>query len=280
MRPETKHSIILVAGTGTTAVLSMVYSFHVGRQLGPALFADFATVISLTMTLALALGPINGVVTRFTAQYACHNDYGKIRTLYHEIGKRVLLIGAVAVVAGVVMLGPLGRWLKFDSSIPLLFALGITYLSLMLNVPRGVLRGVQWFGSYNINTVTESLIRLAAGVALLHFVCGVAAALSAYVVALAAIVIIGHRQARRVWNGHAALPVDGRDIKSFSVAMVVFAACGAGFQNIDMLMAKHYFADAEAGQYAAAFTPGPGHGGAGHSLRHPLDAANQQPPRA
>ncbi len=254
MRTETRHSLILVVGTGTTALLSMVYSVYAGRMLGPADYADFTAAISLIVLFSLALGPINGIVTRFTAQFASRGEYGKIRTLSREISKRVALFGLIGVLIGLLAVRPLAGVLQFNSPIPLIMAYGLTYLSLLLNVPRGVLRGVQAFGKYSVNTVLEATIRLIAGIVLLQCICGVVSGLSAYLIALTGILVFARFQMRSIWRGHAAESVDGSAIRRFTAPMFVLALCGASFQNIDMLFVKHYFAPADAGHYGAAFT--------------------------
>ena len=151
MRTETRHSIVLTAGTGTTAALSLIYTVYAGRVLGRVAYADFVAAVSFANLCYIALGPINGTVARFTAQYASRSEYGKIRTLCREVGKRVAKYGVLGLIAGLVMLKPLAVVLRFDSVVPLLLAYVMVYLTLLLSVARGVLRGVQSFHQYNLN---------------------------------------------------------------------------------------------------------------------------------
>lgn len=254
MRPETKHSIVLIAGTGTTAVLSMVYSVYAGNALGPAKYADFTTAVSLVMMCQIALGPINGTVTRFTAKYAASGEYGKVIVLSREIAKRVALYGLIGGAIALLFLRPVANVLQFASIWPLAMAYIVTYLILLLSVPRGVLRGVQNFRQYNINIVLESAIRLTVGVLFLKASCTVVSGLSAYFAALVAILLVSLFQLRSVWAGHQPEQVDGSAIRRFTVPMLILTMTSAGYQNIDMLFVKHAFAETEAGVYSAAFT--------------------------
>lgn len=241
-------------GTGLTAVLSLIYVVYAGRRLGPADYADFTATVSIVSLLSLALGPINGIVTRFTAQYAARGEYGKVRTLSYEIIRRVGAYGLVIVVAGLVLAMPLSGLLQFNSPLPLIMAWLLVYFSLLLNVPRGLLRGIQAFGRYSVNNVMEAAVRLGTGLPLLHWMTTVLSGLTAYMIALAAVLAFSMYQVTPIWRDHPAEPVDGSAVKRFTWAMFLAASIGAGFQNIDMLFVKHLFDPAVAGHYGAAFT--------------------------
>ena len=43
----------------------------------------------------IALGPINGTIAKFSAQYAARGEYGKVRSIYREAARRMALYGFV-----------------------------------------------------------------------------------------------------------------------------------------------------------------------------------------
>ncbi|MHC4696671.1 MAG: glycosyltransferase [Planctomycetota bacterium] len=274
MRTETRHSIVLLAGTGITVVLSLAYSVYAQRVLGPVQAADFVAALSLVALCQIALGPINGTVTRFTAQFASHGQYGKVRTLSREITKRVALYVLVGVAVGLVLVKGVAGLLQFQSVTPLLVAYGMIYVTLLLSVSRGVLRGLQAFAQLNVNTILEAAVRLAVGLALLEFLGVASAGLSAYLIALILTLAISYLQMSRARAAHDRLgsrthtpvenrchtesspnteSVDGRAVLRFTGPMFLMMITSAGFQNIDMLMVKHYFGGTDAGIYGAAF---------------------------
>ena len=254
MRPETKHSLILLFGTGVTAAFSLVYAAVAGKWLGPERYGEFAAAVSFATVAGIALGPINGTVARFTAQYANLGAYGKIRTLAREITGRVARYSLVGVVVGLLLLKPLAVWLQFRSLWPLVLAYAMVVLSLLLSVVRGVLRGAQTYGLYSTNTILEAVVRLGVGVLLLGWACNVAAGLAAYVAALALTLVLAHAQLRRLWPGAAPERLDGGPIARYTALLCLMMLASAGFQNIDMLLVKAYFPEAPAGIYGAAFT--------------------------
>ena len=254
VRTETRHTIILIAGTGATAVLSLLYAAYAGRVIGLAEYADFATAVALVMMCQIALGPINGTVARFTAEYSGRGETGKIQALSRAVTRRVALYGLLGVVIALLAVKPLAALLQFTSVLPLVVAYGMIYLMLLVSVPRGVLRGVQSFGHHSVNTVLEASLRFGMGVLLLAFVRVAVTGLSAYVVALVAVLIVSRFQLRHLWAGVEPQPVDGAAVRRFAVPMFVMMLASGGFAHLDMFFVKHYFGATDAGVYGAAFT--------------------------
>jgi len=252
MQIETRQSIVLTAGIGITAVLSMVYSVYVGRRLGVEQYADFTTAVALATLCCTALGPINGTVARFTAEYSTRGELGRVLTLSREVWRRVSRYGLLGWIVALPILYPLTRMMGFQSVLVALAAFGIIYLNLLLSVPRGVLRGLQRYGKYNTNIMLEAAARLAAGVALVESLRQAWAGIAAYVLALILVLVVSHWQLRSVWRGHQPERVDGGAIRRFTLPLFLFTATAAGFQNGDMLFAKYFLADAQAGLYGAA----------------------------
>lgn len=252
MRAETRHSAVLVSGAGVTAVISMIYVVFAGRVLGPASYAEFVAAISFVHLSMIAFGPINATVARFTAQYASRGEYGKVLFLTRAVWRRISVYGLLGLAVGLVVFQPVRTVLRFESAWPLLVAYAMVYLHILLNVPRGVLRGAHRFGSYNINIVIESGTRLVFGVILLTLFCNASVGLSAYVAGLIVVLFVSRVQLRSIWHGHEAQRVDVAAVKRFTVPMSITMFTSAAFQNMDMLFVKHYFEASEAGVYGAA----------------------------
>lgn len=254
MRPETRHSLVLIVGTGITTLLAITYNVYAGRVLGRVAYGDFVAVISLVALCHIALGPINGTVARFTAQYATENSLGKIRGLWREVSRRVVVYGLVCGVIALALAMPIASVLKLASPWSVVAGIAIIYTTLLVAVSRGALRGLQSFGGLNVNTITEAAVRLLAGVLLLHLWLRPAAGLSSYVLALLVAYFLSRWQLGRRWSGHPPRSVDGAAVRRFTLPLLVMAITSAGLQNVDMLLAKRFVSEADAGIYGAAFT--------------------------
>ncbi len=245
---------MLVAAVTTTALLTLCFSVYVGRTLGPVEFADFAAAISFLLLGTTATGPINGTVAKFAARYASRDEPGRIRALNRAVAARAGGWGLVGLAIGLVALSPLTRILDLRSTAPLLIVYAVVLLTLVVNVDRGVLRGVQHFGKYSVNIVCESGTRLLAGVALLAVSRQAAFGIGANLVAMAFIFVLTRVQLRDVWRGHAPARFEGAEVALFAVPMFALSAGIAGLDNIDMLFVKSCFSATDAGVYGAAWT--------------------------
>ncbi len=254
MRDEMRQSLILLVGIGAAATLGLVFTVFAGRQLGPALNAELVGALAIVYWCQLALGPINGTVARFSAKYAAEKSPGKIRTLACAVAKRTAKWGLLGGAAVVLISQPISRLFNFQSVIPFVGAVVIVYLTLQLSVVRGVLRGVKEFGQLNANTIVEAGTRLFVGAALLLWLVDIRVALSAYVIALIVSLGVGSWQLSRIWKGHATEHVDGNAIRRFGFPMLILMFTSAGYQNVDMFLAKYAFAPHVAGEYGAAFS--------------------------
>jgi len=253
MRTETRQSFILLAGTAATAALSLVYTLYVLNVLGTERAADFSAALSLFALCQLALGPINGTVARFSAQYAGEGALGKVRVLSVEVARRVAVYGVAGFAVVLLLLRPLSALLRYESVVPLLIAFAMLYVTMLIAVARGVLRGVQRYGPYNVNIVVEAAMRLGIGLLILPLLPDAAGALLAYLIALTATLAVSAVQLAAVWRGHRPQRVDGRAIREFTAPMFVMLITAAGFQNLDMLVVKHVHQPVDAGIYSAAF---------------------------
>jgi len=246
--------MVLVIGTGVSTLLAITFNVYAGRVLGRVAYGHFVAVISVVALCHIALGPINGTVARFTAQYATENALGRVRGLWQEVSRRVTVYGLVCCTIALALALPIATVMRLDSPWSVVAGIAITYATLLVAVSRGTLRGLQSFGGLNANTITEAGVRLVAGVVLLSIWIEPAAGLSAYVIALITAHFLARLQLRRRWAGHPLRDVDGAAVRRFTLPLLVMSVASAGLQNIDMLLAKRFVTESEAGLYAAAFT--------------------------
>lgn len=254
MKPETRQSVILVGGTGIATALGLVFSAVAGRLLGPERGADFFAAVSLVAFCQIALGPINTTVARFCARFAGESAPGKVHSLYRAVSRRVIVVGAIAIAAALLATPLIRIVLKFDSAGPVIAALLTLYVTFILSVARGTLRGLQAFVSLNVNNITEALVRLTLGILLLLMSRSATVAVAAYLSGTLIAALLGHMQVRAMVTGHQRERVDGKEVVAFTLPVFVMMLIAAGFQNVDMLLVKSLFSDAAAGLFGAAHT--------------------------
>ncbi|MCH7719387.1 MAG: oligosaccharide flippase family protein [Planctomycetes bacterium] len=252
MREEARHSTVLIVGTGASALLSIAYRCYAGRVLGPDDFSDFGFTVTFILFCCAALGPINGTVARFTAQFAARGEYGKILTLSRGISRRVVGIGVVGLLVGLLVAGPLANFLNLHSPALLPLAYVTILLTLWLSVARGTLRGLQRFDALNRNAVAEAASRLVIGIVVLSLLVTPAAGISAFLVAVGLVLVLARVQLSGLFRDHAPCPLDASAVKRFAVPMFAFSLAKGGLEHVDVLMVKQFLPATAAGQFVAA----------------------------
>jgi O-antigen/teichoic acid export membrane protein len=259
MRRELVHSAILGAGTVVTALFTLFYMAWAGRRLGPSEASDFYAAIFLVFLLLAATNPVSAIVARFAATDAAAGDHARVEALRRWMTRR--LGAAIAVVFLLVL--PFGGWLAralgFASVGPFALAGAVTALFALLQVGRGVLRGLERYDSYGLNRALEAGLRAVGGVAVLSFAVAAGTpqtaslALWPYVGAAFIALLLTERELRT--NAPApAGRVDARAVLGFSAIMMVLALADAGFENLDVLFVKATFGADASGVYGATAT--------------------------
>lgn len=252
MREEARHSTVLIVGTGASALLSIAYRCYAGRLLAPDGFSEFGVTIAFILFCCAAFGPINGTVARFTAQFAVRGEYGKILTLSRGITRRVVGIGVVGLLVGLLLTRPLASALNLHSPALLPLAYVAILLTLWLSVARGTLRGLQRFDALNWNAVAEAASRLAIGVVVLSLLLTPAAGISAFVVAVGLALVLARVQLSGLFRDHAPCPLDASAVKRFALPMFAFSLAKGGLEHVDVLTVNRFLPPTEAGQFVAA----------------------------
>ena len=252
---DIRDSIIVITGAGITALISMVYAVYAGRLLGPHEAADFYVIIALCMLFVSAAGPVNVTVTKFTAQYAARGTYGSIRALVSFVEKRVHLLGLIFLFSMVLLRQPIAHRLQIRQPVLVVYAGVFVYLSFLIFVFRGALRGMERYGAYAANTVLEAVARLAGGIMLLFFFKTAGAGFLAYSIALGiAFIMVRWHYRWTVPRGTGECSHDDTRVHGFFFWMLATSVCASGLLTLDMTFVKHYLPRTVAGYYGAAQT--------------------------
>ena len=252
MRDELRHTLTLAFGTGVSSLLRIAFVVYAARVLGPEAYADFYAVLALVFLFATGMAPIAGTVSRFTSLHLARSDPAALVGLLHFARRQVGRIVAALLIASPLVVLLLRRQLSLDSYAPAILTAAILPLALLIDLPRGVLRGALDFVGFSLNISLEAVVRLALCVLLLARAPTVEAALLAFLLAALLIWPFGEAQVRRLTRGVAPSSADGRTLKRFGANLFVVAFIGAALQNVDVLVARSFFPDLEAGLYAAA----------------------------
>jgi O-antigen/teichoic acid export membrane protein len=243
-----KHSSILFIASLIAGFLNYLYQVYVGRVLGPSDYSIFSSLVSLLLIISIPSSTILTSVAKLVSEY--NPEHGKIKFLIAQAFKKLTLIGGLVSLLFIISSAYIGDFLKIDSRMPFLILSLVLFISFLTPILTGALQGLQMFNQMGINGIAGAFFKLIFGVVLVYFSFGVNGALLAlflgsFFALLSALIPLRFLKTSREVNGN---------VKFFTYSMtVLFATVGLSFlPNVDILLVKHYFDNANAGYYAAA----------------------------
>jgi len=219
---------LVVGAGGVAAALGYLWTIAVGRLLPPDQYSDFSAAAAVLYFAITAFLPLTQTVAYFVVRGA--------PGLEAKLMKIALAGGALLVAVGAAAAKPL---------------LVLLVLSIMttaiLAIRRGVQLGEQRFAAYAWNIAAESALRLALAIALVQWRPSAVYAIGSYAASTAIAIRLAGLRPR---GSEARLEMDA--FLRYLTPMLVYTAIFAAFQNLDVVVAKHFFAAADAGRYGAA----------------------------
>jgi O-antigen/teichoic acid export membrane protein len=231
-----------VAGVG-----GFVYHAIAGRVLGPEVYSQVAFLIAV---YAVGTGPaliLVVVLARYTAMLNARGDPG-VRSLLARTVRLIAIPCLFFILLTTVFARPIAIYAHVGSTIPIL-VLGFSIaLIWQVAIPRGILQGLQRFTSLSLNLSVELIIRTTVVVLLLKAGYAVSGAMAAVLVGLVFVFFFGlwslrdhfRRGQRRVYL---------RVMANFSLTASVGIIGVLILYNQDVILAKHYLSDHDAGIY-------------------------------
>lgn len=225
-----------------------LYNVACIRYLGSRVYGDVAAILALNAIVALPLGSLQLVLAREVAQARVLGLTGgllKRWTLRASIGAAALLV------IGLALSGQIQDALNIRSREALVIGLGAIFFAVVVAVLYGVLQGEMRFRglglTYGLGGLTRPILVVPA--LLLGF--GAAGALAVNTIAGIVAVLIAAWALRDLWAADEKGTAPLHDRRQTTV-MLIGSLAFASLTNADVLLAKYFLEDAEAGVYAAA----------------------------
>ena len=241
-----RQNLILFLGGLVAGVGGFVYHAIAGRALGPAVYSQVAFLIAV---YAIGTGPaliIIVVLARYTAMLNARGDPA-VRSLLARTIRLIAIPCLVVILLTTLFARPIARYGHVGSSIPIL-VLGFSIaLIWQVAIPRGILQGLQRFTALSLNLSLELVIRTTF-VFLLVGPYAVSGAMTAVFAGLAFVFFLGLYSLRDHFR-RGQQRVYLRVMANFSLTASVGIIGVLILYNQDVILAKHYLGDHEAGIY-------------------------------
>lgn len=257
-----RSSGIVLFGTMAVNILNYVFNLVMGRMLSPREYGEVAALVTLIMIVAVPSATFTMLTAKIAAEHSAQNALHAVRKIWSRLSIYALGAGVTAMILLLSASGLVGEFFKIQKTPILIFALILPF-TLAASVTVGTLQGLQKFIPFTVTNILGALIKLIASTIFVGLGFAVAGVMGALVLAAAASYIYAltllkkhlpkqaHKEEQK--NPPTALPAMQKIPKLSKTFKITFwTALGlALFGNIDVLLAKHYLAAAEAGEYAA-----------------------------
>ena len=243
-----RQNLVLFFGGLVAGVGGFVYHAIAGRALGPVIYGQVAFLIAV---YAVGTGPaliLIIVLARYTAMLSARGDPG-VRSLFTRTVRLIAIPCLFFILLTALFARPVAIYAHVGSTIPIL-VLGFSIaLIWQVAIPRGILQGLQRFTSLSLNLSLELVVRTTVVFLLLRAGYAVSGAMTALFAGLAFVFCLGLFSLRDHFSGHVGQRVRLRVMAGFSLTATAGIIGVLILYNQDVILAKHYLSDHDAGIY-------------------------------
>ena len=242
-----RQNLVLFIGGLVAGIGGFVYHAIAGRVLGPSTYGQVAFLIAV---YAVGTGPaliLVVVLARYTAMLNARGDPG-VRTLLTRTAVLIAIPCLVFILLTTLFARPIALYAHVGSTIPILILGFSIALIWQVAIPRGILQGLQRFTSLSLNLSLELVVRTTVVFLLLKAGYAVSGAMAAVFVGLVFVFGLGLFSLRDHFRG-VGRRVHLRVMANFSLTASVGIIGVLILYNQDVILAKHYLNDHDAGIY-------------------------------
>ena len=242
---------MLVAGIFVFNVFNYLFHFSMARMLGPVDYGVLASLMSILYLFSIPSETIQTTIARYTAIFRVKKEDGKIKYLIRKSIGKCLKLGLIATLIFIAISPLIQGFLKFDSIMPII-ALSLVIFPIIISpIVRGALQGIKRFKALGLNFSLEGVIKLILAIALVLIGWNVYGPIIAIIIASFITFFIAFYYLKDIDNKKER-NFSSKGVFSYSIPVFVALICLTVMYSIDMILAKHFFSEQDAGIYAVA----------------------------
>ena len=256
-----KNIIFLFFFTTGINIINFIYHIVMGRILGPSEYGVLALVISIFIISNSVASTIQTASAKYSSIYYIENNLFKIRSLFLELTKGVLIVTFLIFAIILIFIRKLQVFLNLDSINQIILLGLIIILGSQLMIGRGILQGTKKFIFLGINQLLENLLRLIFGLILVYLGIRSTGATTGILFGLLITFLLLLLQIKNIITRNKndikkiSIYKENRiSIKTFYKSILFILMTNIIFSIIsysDISLVKHFFTATEAGYYSA-----------------------------
>ncbi len=245
-----RGSVVLWVGMMAANLSNYVFHLLMGRFLGPVNYGVLASVVSILYYLMVPTTTITTIVMKYAAEFEVEGAPGKTHALFKRLTRQLLVISLVLFCLMAAASPLISRFLRMDSVWPLLILSTVILVTYLLPINRGVLQGLQKFGTLSTNLVIETVLKVIVGIALVAGGYAVNGAVFSIVLAMVVAYALSFIPMRRILAAHEAGVVELGPVWRYSIPVFITLLCLNSYYSIDIILVKHFLSPIDAGHYS------------------------------
>lgn len=233
------------------------YVFHAlaARLLLPSGYGELQSLISLSVIFGIPVGVLSVVITKYTAEFKAKNENQKIYFLFKNFTKKFLTVGLIFFIILFLAAPFISNFLSLKSLTPLTILLTSFIFVFLTALNNSILQGLEKFKDLSLISIVSVIFKIVLAFILIKLSFAVAGVIGAIV--LAGLLAYGLTFIPlRFLTKFASSPRESvhlpiRQMLCFSAPVFFTILFTTLLYNLDILLVKHFFSPAVAGQYAA-----------------------------
>ena len=231
--------------------LNYFYNFFTARYLGPK---DYGTLIALTSILSVVGVPTSSILlvsTKFTAKYK--TDHLKLSKFCSYLAKNVFLLSFFIFVFFLISAGKLIRFLNLEDPMAYFLILFVIFPIFLVPLNQGIFQGKGLFKSIAKIDIFGASLKLGLTMIFIPiFSLKLKGAILAFLLSsIFVLFLYGFLNRDLIFLRKPFLEIDKISIFRFGKTSFFYSLFLILLSNLDILLAKHFLSDLEAGLYGA-----------------------------
>ena len=234
------------------------YAFHflMARLLSPSSYGELQSLISLSVIFGIPVGVLSVVITKYTAEFKAKNENHQISWLFKIFTKKLFFLGLIFFLLLLLATPFISNFLALKSLSSLIILIGSFIFVFLAALNNSVLQGLEKFKALSAISIITVILKIFLAFILIKLSLAVSGAVLAFV--LAGLIAYGLTfiplrfliKSMPLSSLESAQPPI-KQMLNFSVPVLLIILFTTLLYNLDILLVKHFFDSAVAGQYAA-----------------------------
>ena len=234
------------------------YAFHflMARLLSPSSYGELQSLISLSVIFGIPVGVLSVVITKYTAEFKAKNENHQISWLFKIFTKKLFFLGLIFFLLLLLATPFISNFLALKSLSSLIILIVSFIFVFLAALNNSVLQGLEKFKALSAISIITVILKIFLAFILIKLSLAVSGAVLAFV--LAGLIAYGLTfiplrfliKSMPLSSLESAQPPI-KQMLNFSVPVLLIILFTTLLYNLDILLVKHFFDSAVAGQYAA-----------------------------